>query len=51
MEYVIIQYFEKNFFEKMVNEKLNEGWELCGGVCISWNGGNMIYAQAMTKNN
>lgn len=37
-------------FEKLVNEKLNEGWSLVGGVSVSiykssW---NILYTQALT---
>jgi len=37
-------------FEKLVSEKLNEGWSLVGGVSISsykssW---NILYTQALT---
>ncbi len=49
MEYIVIQYYDKDVFEKLVKERLDNSWELHGGVSISWSINGLLYAQAMIK--
>jgi len=51
MEYVILQSEHSNELEEMVIAKLNDGWELAGGVSVvlhpEW--GFMKFTQALIR--
>jgi len=36
IEYDIVRDYNINLFIEKVNEKLQQGWKLQGGVCKSW---------------
>jgi hypothetical protein len=50
MRYVIVTGVYKNSFESEVNQYLNEGWELVGGLVIGMVGQTTYYHQAMILN-
>jgi hypothetical protein len=50
MRYVIVTGIYKNSFETEVNQYLNEGWELVGGLVIGMVGQTTYYHQAMILN-
>ncbi len=50
MKYVIVTGIYKNSFQVEVNEYLNEGWELVGGLVIGMVGQTTYYHQAMILN-
>ena len=47
MRYVIVTGIYKNSFESEVNEYLNQGWELDGGLVIGMVGQTTYYHQAV----
>jgi hypothetical protein len=47
MRYVIVTGIYKNSFETEVNEYLNQGWELVGGLVIGMVGQTTYYHQAV----
>lgn len=53
MKYEILSYSHTSFLEEEVNKKLDDGWELVGGVSVAQsNDGldfDMTFAQAMIK--
>lgn len=51
MKYKIIERVSQDFLEAAVENHLDEGWELQGGVTIAYRGYTCYYAQAMVQTN
>lgn len=49
-EYKIVSAKDSGELESRVNEKLAEGWRLCGGVALHVYPGLVLMIQAMTRN-
>ena len=50
MKYIIINVDTISFLEERVAHYISEGWVPQGGVCVSYQGGDVRYYQAMIKN-
>ncbi len=55
-EYIIVSHAERTIVEAEVSRRLNEGWQLAGGVSMVYKHepeahvhGHLVYAQAMEK--
>jgi hypothetical protein len=49
MEYTVVRNWELEELIKEVNEKIQEGWEVCGGVSSFATTRPTVWAQAMIK--
>ena len=50
MTYKLIATRDEALLEFQVNQLLTKGWQLQGGISITWNGLNpVMFAQAMVK--
>lgn len=49
MKYELVEAPGVHQLEDMVNEMLEAGWKLQGGLCSTKYGGTAYYSQAMTK--
>jgi hypothetical protein len=49
MNYVVVTSWSVTNFEQSVMNYLKDGWRLQGGVSLTINNGETIYAQAMIK--
>lgn len=51
MQYTVVRHHSQQQFEIEVNQKLQEGWQLQGGVSIATNAhtSNLYFAQAFVK--
>jgi hypothetical protein len=48
-EYAVVKYYKLELLESDVNVKINEGWELVGGVAICQDGSLTWFCQAVTR--
>jgi hypothetical protein len=49
MQYKIVNVDSALFLEERVTYYMSMGWILQGGVCVSYQGGDLRYYQAMIK--
>lgn len=50
MKYKLVTSRDESLIEALVNKLLAQGWQLQGGISVTWNGLNpVMYAQAMVK--
>ena len=49
MKYIVVQTSSANELTSMVNEMLQQGWKLQGGMSVAGDGGYRFFCQAMIK--
>jgi hypothetical protein len=49
MQYRIVNVDSVSFLEERIKQYISEGWTPQGGVCVSYQGGDLRYYQAMIK--
>jgi hypothetical protein len=48
-EYAVVRYYKLELLESDINVKINEGWELVGGIATAQEGAITWYSQAVTR--
>jgi len=49
MQYTVVSHFKMSEFEKKVEEYMEAGWTLVGGLAVSREHGSEVFYQAMVK--
>lgn len=49
MKYIVISMRDYMPFIEEVNQRLEEGWEVTGGVSITTSSGNTLFSQALMR--